>query len=90
MQILKLEPVTGHGGGMRTVAVFDLQLSHDVRLYGLRLMEAPDGNRVSYAAQAGSRRTATFARPLAERITAAASHALEAVTANGTTSQAAA
>ncbi len=84
MRILNLEPVTGHGGGMRVVAHFDLQLSDDVRLYGLRLMESPEGNRFTYAAQAGSRRTATFARPFAERVTAAASHALEAVTANGT------
>lgn len=83
MKILNLEPVTGHGGGMRAIALFDLQLTDDVRLYGLRLMEAPDGNRFTYAAQAGARRSATFARQFAERVTAAASHALEAVTANG-------
>jgi hypothetical protein len=88
MEILNIEPVASSGGGgMRVLAFFDLQLSDDVRMYGLRLLEAPDGNRVTYAPQSGSRRSATFARPLAERITAAASILLEAVTANGTDSK---
>lgn len=84
MQILDIKPVANSGGGkVRLVATFDLQLSEDVRLYGVRLMEAPDGNRVVYAAQAGNRRAATFARPLAEKITAAASQSYqEAITAN--------
>lgn len=83
MEILNIVPVADSGGGMRTIANFDLQLSDEVRLYGVRLLEAPDGNRVVYAAQAGSRRAATFARSLAEKITAAASQSyLEAITAN--------
>jgi hypothetical protein len=88
MQILDIKPVANSGGGMRTIAHFDLQLSDDVRLYGVRLMEAPDGKRVVYAAQAGSRRAATFARPLAEKITAAASQSyVEAITANAKNSR---
>lgn len=89
MEILHIEPVTDRGGGgMRLLAHFDLQLSDEVRMHELKLLEAPDGRRVVYAAQSGSRRTATFARPLAERITAAASkYYKEAVTAHGTTSQ---
>lgn len=83
MKILNLEPAADRGSGMRTLAYFDLELSEEVRLYGLRLLEAPDGNRVTYAAQSGSRRTATFARSLAEKITELASIELKAVTANG-------
>ena len=84
MRITGLKPAASTGGGMVVVATFDLELSDEVRLYGLRLIEAPDGNRMTYAAQAGSRRSATFARSLAEQITALASESLEAVTANGT------
>lgn len=82
MRILNLSPVANDGGGMRTLAFFDLELTPDVRLYGLRLLEAPGGNRVVYAAQAGSRRTATFSRSLAEAITKLISTELEAVTAD--------
>lgn len=87
MQILNITPVADRGGGMRTLAHFDLQITDDVRLYGLRLMEAPDGNQFTYAAKCGQRRAATFARPLAEKITAAASLMYRAVTANGTYSE---
>ena len=83
MKISNLEPAADRGSGMRTLAYFDLELSEEVRLYGLRLLEAPDGNRVTYAAQSGSRRSATFARSLAEKITKLASYELEAVTAHG-------
>ena len=89
MEVLNLEPVASSGGGgMRVLAFFDLQLSDEVRMHELKLLEAPDGRRIVYAAQSGSRRTATFARSLAERITAAASKSyMEAVTADGTTSK---
>lgn len=68
---------------MRVVASFDIQVTPDIRLFDLRLMEAPDGNRFTYAAESGPRRTATFARTLAEHITIEASKKLEAVTAHG-------
>jgi hypothetical protein len=87
MEVLNLEAVAERGGGMRTLALFDLQLTPDVRMHGLRLMEAPDGNQFTYAAKCGQRRAATFARPLAEKITAAASLIYKAVTANGTYSE---
>ncbi|MBB6224549.1 hypothetical protein GGE66_005564 [Rhizobium leguminosarum] len=75
MRILDLYPVVvGGNGGLRTIAEFDLELSDTVRLLGLRLLETPDGRRIVYAAQAGSRRTATFDRRLAEQITMMASH----------------
>lgn len=62
---------------MKLVAIFDLELSPDVRLLGLRLLEAADGRRVIYAANAnGGRRTATFSPTMAQAITAAAIHYL--------------
>ncbi|MBB3523099.1 hypothetical protein [Rhizobium sp. BK456] len=83
MRILALKPIADPGGGaMKLVATFDLQLTDTVRLYGLRLLQTPDGRRIVYAAQAGSRRTATFSRELSEAITTAASIELEAATAH--------
>ncbi|MBB4272772.1 hypothetical protein [Rhizobium mongolense] len=83
MQVLNLTPVARQGGGsVKIVATFDIELSNEVRLYGLRLLEATDGKRFAYAAQAGNRRSATFSRSLSEAITAAASFELEAATAN--------
>ncbi|WP_442217178.1 hypothetical protein [Rhizobium sp. 2YAF20] len=91
MRIPEMQPVADRGSGhVRAIANFDLQLTDEVRLYGLRLMQAADGNRFVYAPQAGSRRSATFARPLAEQITAMASELYEgAVTADGQTKTAA-
>lgn len=89
MKILDLDPVVASGnGGLRTIAEFDLELSDTVRLLGLRLLETPDGRRIVYAAQAGSRRTATFDPRLAAQITTMASHIYDgATTADGTTSK---
>lgn len=89
MRILNVEPVTHPGGGMRTLALFDLELSSDTRLYGLRLMEAPDGRRIVYAPNAnGGRRLATFSPELAAEISKAANAKFERHdTANGTHSK---
>lgn len=69
-----MKPAANPGGGsVKVVATFDLQLTDDVALYGMRLCRAPDGRHVTYAPTAlGGRRSATFARSLAETITAAA------------------
>ncbi len=79
MRILDLKPACGNGGGaVKLVANFDLELSPDVRLLGLRLMEAADGRRLVYAANAnGGRRTATFSPTMAQAITAAATQQLK-------------
>ncbi|MGZ2429603.1 hypothetical protein [Rhizobium redzepovicii] len=87
MRILALKPAADPGGGtMKVVASFDLQLTPDIAIYGMRLLKAPNGQHVSYAPTAlGGRRSVTFARPLAEAITAAALKTLEEqVTAYGT------
>jgi hypothetical protein len=83
MQILDIKPVASSGGGMRTIAHFDLQLTPEVRLHGMKLLRNDTGRTITYAPQSGVRRTATFARPLAEKITAAALKSyMEATTAN--------
>lgn len=84
MHILSIQLVAKPGGGsLKLLATFDIELSDMVRLYGVRLLSTPDGRRMVYAAQAGSRRTATFDPRLAEQITALASQSYrEALTAN--------
>lgn len=74
MKILSIKPAANPGGGtVKLVASFDLQLTDDVAFYGMRLCRTPDGRHVTYAPTAlGGRRSATFARPLAETITASA------------------
>lgn len=74
---------------MKVVATFDLQLTPDIAVYGMRLLRAPNGDHVSYAPTAlGGRRSVTFGRSLAETITAAALKTLtEHDTAHGATSQ---
>lgn len=88
MLILEMKPATNRGGGaMAHVATFDLHLADEIRFYGMRLLRTPVGEHVSYAPTAiGGRRSATFARPLAEKITAAAlASYTEHVTANART-----
>ncbi|OWK24148.1 hypothetical protein AJ87_24355 [Rhizobium yanglingense] len=86
MKILTFSPAVNPGGGsMKVVANFDLQLTSDIAVYGMRLLRAPNGDHISYAPTAlGGRRSVTFARPLAEAITATALKTLmELDTANG-------
>lgn len=89
MRVLSLTPAADPGGGsMKVVASFDLQLTPDIAVYGMRLLKAPNGQHVSYAPTAlGGRRSVTFARPLAEAITAAALQTLEHDTAHGAHSE---
>lgn len=90
MRVLSLIPAADPGGGaMKVVASFDLQLTPDIAVYGMRLLQAPNGQHVSYAPTAlGGRRSVTFARPLAEAITAAALQTLtEHDTAHGAHSE---
>jgi hypothetical protein len=87
LKILSIAPsFYGGSGSVREIARFDLQLSDDVKLYGLRLMETPEGRHLTYAPSSGGRRFATFAPSLVDDITASATSALNNVghvTANG-------
>lgn len=61
----------------RCIATVDVELNDHVRLYGLRLLRMPDGKHFLFAPQSGQRRTATFSKPMSERITALALEAYE-------------
>ncbi|ACM26512.1 hypothetical protein [Rhizobium rhizogenes] len=89
MRILDIKPIADLGGGSRALAVFDLELNSDMRVYGLKLMESPDGRRIVYAPNGnGGRRLATFSPELAAEISKAANAKFEGhVTANGTNSK---
>jgi hypothetical protein len=89
MKILGIKPAADRGSGVRTIALFDLELTDAVRMYGLRLLEAPDGRRLVYAPNGnGGRRLATFSPELAAAISRAATDILEGHdTADGTYSE---
>lgn len=82
MKILELQPIDEPGGGHRAIAVFDLQLTPECRLYGLRLLRMRDGRLLTFAPQSGYRRVATFATSLAAEITRLATDELRAMTAD--------
>jgi hypothetical protein len=66
------------GKAVRAVATFDVELSADIRMFGLRLMEAPDGRLLVYAPSAnGGRRLATFSPALSDQIADLAATELE-------------
>jgi len=69
---------TKERGNRPCVGFVDIELDEHVRLYGLRVVRQPDGRHVVYAPQAGQRHAASFSRPFAEELTAAAVAALEA------------
>jgi hypothetical protein len=90
MKVLDLQRVQGqNSGGTRLVALFDLELSDHIRLFGLKLMQAPNGKRLTYSPNGnGGRRLATFSPDLAAQITDAAIMKLEGQdTADGTYSE---
>ncbi|WP_275783085.1 hypothetical protein [Pararhizobium gei] len=60
------------------IAFVDVQMTDDLRLYGLRLIRHPDGRHMIYAPQCGQRQAASFGKPLAEQLTALALEAYEA------------
>ena len=77
MKILYAHP-TKERGERPCVGFVDVELNEHIRLYGLRVVRQEDGRHLLYAPQAGQRRTATFSKPMAERLTALAVEALEA------------
>lgn len=78
MQILDIQPLPPDGrSGVRHVATFNLQITPGCRLYGLRLMQAPDGNMFVYGPQARGQRAATFSTDFAIELTREAVTAYE-------------
>ncbi len=66
------------GKAVRAIATFDIELSDDVRMFGLKLMETPGGRFLIYAPSAnGGRRLATFSPALSDKIADLAASELE-------------
>lgn len=74
MHILNIRPAPPGAGG-RTVAFFDAQVSQDIRLTNLRLVQSDRGWRV-HSPMAFGCNTATFAPELVRHLTDAALSAL--------------
>ncbi|TIL64484.1 MAG: hypothetical protein E5Y77_26220 [Mesorhizobium sp.] len=74
MKILSIRPEPPGTGSV--IARFDIALTAECRLYGLKLVQKPDGRRMTYSPQSGGSRLATFTPALAEEITRAAGVAL--------------
>lgn len=72
MQILSIRPEPGGGN---TLARFDIQLTPDIRMFGLKLVATPRGHRV-YPPHTSTHNVATFAPAFAEKMIRAALAAL--------------
>lgn len=77
-KILNIRPAPAGAGG-RTVAFFDVQVTEDISLFNFRLVETPDGRRLTYPPNAMGSRAASFSPALATEITRAAGAAFGAV-----------
>ncbi|RWO53699.1 hypothetical protein [Mesorhizobium sp.] len=75
MHILSIKPEPPGLGGV--IARFDIALSDELRLFGLRLTERAAGGHAVYAANTMGRRSATFSPNLVEQISRAALAALK-------------
>ena len=73
MKIRAIRPAPPGAG--KTIALFDIALTDELRLYDLRLIQTDDGRHLSYAPNSHGRRVATFAPSLATEISRAASAA---------------
>jgi len=78
LHIMDIRPEPYSSGS--TIALFDVQLTPDIRLFNLKLIENPRGRRV-HAPKAFCASVATFSPALAEQLTRAASAALAGVNA---------
>ncbi len=79
MRVLYCHPIRAPGN-KACVAFVDVELNEHVKLNRLRLIRQPDGAYYIFAPQVGQTKSATFSRPLAERLTALAVEALSACT----------
>lgn len=75
MRVVQLRP-TGRATGV--VALFDLEVSNQLRLCSVELTRYPDGRMRSFAPRCRGRHAASFHPELASEITSAAAAALEA------------
>jgi hypothetical protein len=75
LKILSIRPSPPGEG--RTLARFDIELTPELRMYDLRLVQTDSGRRLTYSQNAGGKRTATFVGTLADEVTQLASNAFD-------------
>ncbi|MGR9238893.1 hypothetical protein ACU8OH_08765 [Rhizobium leguminosarum] len=74
MRIIEFEPSGGFAGeGAHVLGRFSIQISDDLRLCGLRLVDTPKGRRTFFPGVSGGGRSVTASPSLSRQITAAAS-----------------
>ena len=74
MQIIDFEPTGGFAGdGARVLARFSIQITDDLRLCGLRLVDTARGLRTYFPSVSGGGRSSTTSVALSRAITEAAS-----------------
>ena len=80
MKIISCEPAWRAGNGRyKEIARFHVEISPDIRMFSLRLLEEPGGQRLVHAPEYSRGRCATFSPELARALTALASEALNAM-----------
>lgn len=85
MKILQLHPAGRKtGGGFRTLTRFDVQLTPNVRLYSLELVEAPTGELIVYSPKTRQGRAATFDSEFRGELATAAADALRGARSDAT------
>ena len=78
MRILSIRRAIDDGGRrFRLRAFYDVQLTDEIRLFGLQLMQAPDGRLLTFAPAKHGMKVVTFAPNLAEQLTNLAAIELE-------------
>ncbi|MEC5324357.1 hypothetical protein [Aurantimonas sp. A3-2-R12] len=75
MEILAIRPEPP-GAATKRLAHFDAQLTPDIRIFGLKLVQTPSGPRV-YPPRGGANACATFSPAFAIELTSAAMAALD-------------
>jgi hypothetical protein len=74
MKIIDIWPMRE---GSSTLARFDLELTEQVRIFGLHLKRSDDGRMRVFGPKSGGRHAASFHPTISEEITSAAIAALE-------------
>ena len=77
MKIVALEPVRGQHPDSSMIAKFSVEITPEVKLCGLRLMDTPHGLRIHYPSLSGGGRAVTMSPAVAEEIATAAYAALK-------------
>ena len=75
--IMKIIDIWPMREGSNTIARFDLELTEQVRIFGLHLKRSDDGRMRIFGPKSGDKHAASFNPTISEEITSAAIAALE-------------